>query len=257
LSARRPRRRLVITLDSAELDTGELDRITRLARQLDAEIEAVFIEDADVLQLAELPIAQEFRPGSMSLGRVDAARIEQELQAAARRAQRLLANVTGEHGVPWQFRVWRGSLERELLATLEADILALSRLGALFARTERHRHGHCGVAVTIDGSDATDRALETAGALASEPHVPLTVLLYGVADDEAPALRKQAAERLADLQPPPQYIKLPEASLPSLARALRDSTSAVLVMDRQSPLLQHGSLRETLERVGCSLFLVS
>ena len=255
MNARRRRRRLVITLDSAELDTTELDRITRLARQLDAEIEAVFIEDADVLQLAELPIAQEFRPGSMSLGRVDAARIEQELQAAARRAHRLLAHVTGEHDVPWQFRVWRGSLERELLTTLEADILALSRLGALFARTQRH--GRCGVAVTIDGSDATDRALETAGALASEPHVPLTVLLHGVADDEARALRKRAAERLADLQPPPQYIKLPEASLPALARALRDSTSAVLVMDRQSPLLQYGSLRETLERVGCSLFLVS
>lgn len=256
MTARRLRRRLVITLDSAEFDTAELERITRLAQRLDAELEVVFVEDADVLRLAELPFLQEFRPNSMRLEQVSAERMERELQASARRAERELARITREHGISWQFRVWRGSLEQELLGAMEADILALSWLGALHMPRQRPRR-QPGVAVWFDGSPATERALETAGALASEPQVPLTVLLCGSDRDSRNALRQRATEILPALRPPPEYVALPEADIAAIAHALHNSASALLVLGRDNRLLQSGSLRDALRRLGCSLFLVS
>jgi len=255
LSAGRPRRRLVVTLDSAELDADELERITRLAQRIDAELEVVFVEDIDVLKLAELPFLQEFRPNSMRFELVDAERMERELQATARRAERALASIARKRGITWQFRIWRGSLERELLDAIEADILALSWLGALQISRQRPRRPP-GVAVWFDGSPATERALETAGSLASDPNVPLTILVCDADRERRRALRDRAGEILSRQRPRPDYIGVSEVDIPSIARVLRNCASAVLVLDRDNRLVRSGSLRGALDRLGCSLFLV-
>ena len=45
-------------------------------------------------------------------------RMEQELRVLARRAERLLGEQASRHNVAWSFRVWRGSIDTDLLSNL-------------------------------------------------------------------------------------------------------------------------------------------
>ena len=65
---------------------------------------------------------------------INPGRMEQELRALARRAERLLSEHAARHNVAWSFRVWRGSIDSELLA---ADIEAGGLAHHLSEFTER------------------------------------------------------------------------------------------------------------------------
>ena len=65
----------------------------QLAARMGAQLEGIFVEDIDLIQLAELPFLREVRSVSRSEIAINLTRMEQELRVLARRAERLL----GEH----------------------------------------------------------------------------------------------------------------------------------------------------------------
>jgi hypothetical protein len=189
VSAVTGRRRVVMTLDSAEFDSGDLARLTHLAQQLDAEFEAVFVEDLDVLRAANLPFLREYRFASMQLEAITQQRLEQEFRAVARRAEQALAQQAALRQVRWRFRVWRGSLEQELLGALEADVLALPP-PAMAIRNAAIPPRDAPIAVCFSGDEGDQRTLVTASALAAAK-TPLTVVLVTDGRD-VDELRQQA-----------------------------------------------------------------
>lgn len=250
------RRRIVITLDTARIETRELERLTHLALRIDAELEGVFVEDSDLFRMAELTFLQEFRPTSRRTERIESARMEQELRAVARQAERALAKYAEHCGVPWSFRIWRGSIERELLTGLEADVLALMRLGEVAMQPARRRPREV-IAAYFDGSEGAGKALETAADLAADSdQLSLQVLLAPGPDTNAADLRKRAEEMLGGYIGRTQYHSLVDDGLPELVRVLHEADSSALVMHRGSPLLGSTSLRQNLAQLGCPLFLV-
>lgn len=254
-------RRIVVALDSGELDTVHLERLARLARRLGAELEGVFVEDSDLLRLSELTFVQEFRPTSQRSERFQAARMQQELRVVARRAERALATYAEHRGVHWSFRVWRGSMEHELITAMEADVLALTRLGAVLMGPAPHRERET-VTACFDGSEGSARALVTAAELAPDSgHVTLQVLLEAGSDEKSAALQQQAREVLSNQLEKAYEGKVAYASLnpddwPRLLNLLLDSNSSALVMQRDDAMLRHTSLRERLAHLSCPLFLV-
>ena len=123
-------RRIAVTLDALQVNAQALEHAVRLAERMGAELEGIFIEDIDLIEIAALPFVRELRPVSRSENDIDLARMEQELRALARRAERLLSEQAERHNVSWSFRIWRGSIDSDLLAAdIGADVLALSRLG--------------------------------------------------------------------------------------------------------------------------------
>lgn len=250
------RRRIVITLDSGELDTSELERLTRLARRLGAELEGVFVEDSDLLRVSELTFVQEFLPTSQRSVRFQAARMQQELRVVARRAEHALATYAEQCGVHWSFRIWRGSMERELVAAMEADVLALTRLGSVLARPAPLRERDT-ITACFDGSEGSARALATAAELASDSgQVTLQVLAEAASDEESATLQQQAQEILSTYRGNVSYGAVNPADWPQLVMLLRDSDSSALVMQRDDPMLRDTSLRGYLARLNCPLFLV-
>ena len=92
-------RRIAVTLDAFDLSLAALEQAARLARHMGAQLEGIFIEDIDLLQLAELPFLREVRRSSRTVEAMNPMRMEQELRVLARRAERLLGELATRHHV--------------------------------------------------------------------------------------------------------------------------------------------------------------
>lgn len=252
-----PVRRIAVTLDAFDHSLAALEQALRLARHMGAQLEGIFVEDLDLLQLAELPFLHEVRSASRSVEAMSPARMEQEMRVLARRAERLLGEQAARHNVAWTFRIWRGSIDSELLAAaMEVDVLALTRLGAALARPAAARAGRSAVSVLFAGTESSARALDTAADMAAEQQASLNVLLPAGSEVMTAELERLAAGRLGDQADRARFIPMPDASLTSLVEALADSDSAVLILERGHALLQSPSLRQCLNTLDCPLLVV-
>jgi hypothetical protein len=250
-------RRIAVTLDAFDLNVIALDQAARLAERMGARLEGIFVEDIDLLQLAELPFLREIRRSSRSVTAMNPLRMEQEFRVLARRAERLLGEQAARHNVAWSFRIWRGSIDAELLdAVMEVDILALSRLGSALTRGHPARAGHNAIAVMYGDSEAAARALETAAGMAAEQKAGLNILLPPAGNIDTAVLQQALVSRLGEQAGVVQFITLTDISLASLLEALADSGSAALVLQRDHELLQAPTLRQCLNSLNCPLLVV-
>lgn len=250
-------RRIAVTLDAFEVSAQALEQAVRLAERMGAQLEGIFIEDIDLIEISALPFLREVRTVSRSENAIDLARMEQELRVLARRAERLLSEQAARHNVAWSFRVWRGSIDGDLLAAdIEADVLALSRLGAALTSGKAARSRSTAVTVLYTGTDASMRALDTARNLAAEPQKELIVLLPVEDEAEAASLQAMAAQRLGQDAARAHFIRLTDGALTDLMEILTDTSSAVLIIERDHNLLQSPSLQHCLSRLDCPLLVV-
>ena len=250
-------RRIAVTLDAFEISVQALEQAVRLAQRTGAQLEGIFIEDIDLIAISELPFLREFRTVSRSENRVDLARMEQELRALARRAERVLSEQAARHNVAWSFRIWRGSIDTELLAAdVEADVFALSCLGAALRRKTVLRPASSAVTVLYSGSEAASRALETAKNLATDPRKELIIVLQAADAAEAGRLRAMAAQQLEDGAASAHFLRLADGSLTDLIEILSDTRSAVLVIERGHRFLQIPSLKQSLNKLNCPVLIV-
>jgi nucleotide-binding universal stress UspA family protein len=250
-------RRIAITLDAFKVSDEALEQAVRLAERMGAQLEGIFIEDLDLIQLTELPFLREVRSASRSEVTIDLARMEQELRALARRAERLLSEQATRHNVTWSFRTWRGSIDSDLLsADIEADVFALTRLGAELTRIPAVRRKATGVSVVFAGTEASARALEHAIELATDPQKELYVLLSAAKDEEINRLQKLAIAQLGGNAVNAHFIRMTDESLAALVEVLADTNSAVLILERDSRFLQTPSLKHSLGNLNCPLLIV-
>jgi nucleotide-binding universal stress UspA family protein len=250
-------RRIAITIDAFRSSADALEQAVRLAERMNARLEGIFVEDMDLIQLAELPFLREVRSVSRSEQAIDLARMEQELRALARRAERLLSEQAARHNVTWSFRIWRGSIDSDLLtADIEADVFALTRLGAELMRIPALRAKTTGVSVVFTGSEASKRALDTAMSLAADPQKDLNILLPAADQAEIERLIRMVTEQAGANPPAMNFQRLTDGSLADLVEVLADTNSAVLVLERDSPLLQTPTLKQSLNRLNCTILIV-
>lgn len=250
-------RRIAVTLDALEVSAQALEQAARLAERMGAQLEGIFIEDIDLIEISALPFLKEVRRVSRSENAIDLVRMEQELRVLARRAERLLGEQASRHNVAWSFRIWRGSIDSDLLAAdIEADVLALSRLGAVLASGRSARSRSTAVSVLYTGSEASQRALETARNLARDPQKELIVLLPAKDEAEAKGLQEKALAQLQEDAANAFFIRLGDGSLADLLEILTDTHSAVLIIERDNRLLQSPSLKQSLSRLACPLLVV-
>jgi nucleotide-binding universal stress UspA family protein len=246
-------RRIAVTLDACQVSSRTLEEAVQLAESMGAQLEGIFVEDIDLIQLAELPFVREVRSVSRSENAINLTRMEQELRVLARRAERLLGEHAERRNVSWSFRIWRGSIDTELLtADTDADVFALTRMGAGLAHPARTK----AVSVVFNGTDASTRALETAMSLTADPFKELNILLPAENEAEAMRLQEMATRQLGEHAESADFIQLKDGSLNDVLEVLADSNSAVLIIERDNKLLQAPSLRRSLNALNCPLLIV-
>ena len=113
------RRRILVGLDASPASMAALAAALRLAVEIDAELDALYVEDDNMLRFAGLPftrVIDAYSPGPREVEPVD---VERALRLQAERVRRLLAEAAGTR-IAWRFRVVRGDVEREVRSGSEA-----------------------------------------------------------------------------------------------------------------------------------------
>jgi len=123
--------RVWVALDSASRSEAALEVAATLARDVRAELAGLYVEDADLLRLAGLPLAAEMNPLSSALRPLATADLERQWRGQAAGMERALERVARHAGLGWSFQVRRGKplVEALALAALhEVTVIAGRRL---------------------------------------------------------------------------------------------------------------------------------
>jgi hypothetical protein len=121
------RTRVIVAIGPAAPDSLALIAAAQLARSAGAELAALFVEDINLLRLAELPFALEIGAASATMRRVVASEIEHALKRQAGELRRALAEAVHAARLDWTFGTVRGKPVRVLLeASAEGDLVVLA-----------------------------------------------------------------------------------------------------------------------------------
>jgi len=282
--ARRPRfRRILMALDSGYEDVSSVEAAAALAARLRAELLGLFVEDIDLIRLAELPEVSAF--GTLSAGgqplasdhlkrilRMQLSRSRQAIEAAAARRKikcgfqvrqgRLVAEVLTAAGtadlvvVGWSKAAtstpWT-TTRMAPVATARAVAEAAAR-SVLLLRPEASIGGP--VVVAYDGSDEARQVLAAAAEIADLDGGVIEVALLTRRLDQAETWQREVASALGELGPTTKFIHMPRAGLKELCQIVEREDASLMVLGADLVLRENEPGRRVLERVGCSVLLV-
>ena len=254
----------MVMLGSIESDRAALEALGLLAGRTPAEILGMFVEDIELLMLAELPIAREYCLLTHVERHLQAPDIERQFRIQARAAQQALTEIAGRLGSTLSFRTVRGittTLLREALS--ETDLMlfgagrgALRLPGGSSRATTGRPSRRQPVTVVFDGSEAAQRALRIALQIAPDDNeaLPLTVILTASTPDQLSTLGDQSSH-LAGTRTL-QLVKMVNPAWHDVIKRAYDQHSAVLVVAITAELLQDENLERLRNELNCPVVLV-
>ena len=130
---------ILVSLDAASESRPAIETAARLAADAGASLDGLFIEDEELLHLADLPFTRHITLGT-GTEPLSRHQVERHLRSAADRAGRELAAAAERHRVGYTFRVVRGS-SADLLAGAAGHGLVVA--GGLGRPIGRHFRLEC------------------------------------------------------------------------------------------------------------------
>ncbi|MDJ0942327.1 MAG: universal stress protein [Kiloniellales bacterium] len=257
-------RRILVALDVSEQSRAALEAAARLAEGLNAELVGLFVEDSDLLRMAELPVTR--LVGARGTGSLDPAMLRRAFKVQAAEARAALERTAEQWQIKWSFRIAQGSSAEAVVAEAgDFDLVALGRtsrpavrtapLGATARRTAMA--ASCSVLVSRSGKRAGCPlvALYEGGARA----LPLTAqlarvfacsLIVGVLADtpeRAAALEGEAATWLREAGLRGRVERLDAAEAAAIHDLVQRRDAGLLVVDQRGPLASKLDLEGLLE----------
>lgn len=238
-------RRIVVGLDASPASLDALAAAAALAGRLGADLAGLFVEDEDLIRLAGLPFAGVVRVPSGVREGIDRPQAEAELRALAARAREALERAASAQRVACTFRVARGRVVAEVLASADApDLLVLGAGG----------HRRSGAARLGDTARAAaDRARSSVLVLRRGGRLGKPVVAV---DDGTPgAARALAVARALDGDPGPTLVEAPTGDPGAVARVLARLRPALVVVPAAGRYASGGVL-EAILSAGAAALLV-
>ena len=127
----RPRvfNRILVALDATRAGQSALESAALLAEALQYELVGLFVEDSDLLALANLPFSREVRRSGV-IQEIDPAALQREVEAHAAAARYAVRQAALRRNLRWSFRSVRGDVDAVVTAAAaEVDIVCVSRRG--------------------------------------------------------------------------------------------------------------------------------
>ena len=271
-------RRILVALDTSRESLAALEMAAQMAKRLQAQLAGLFVEDANLFKLAELPFAREVNLGTRVGRSLDAPTIERELKAQAAMARRALAEAAGRLQIPWSFRVARGTVDAELVsAALEADLIAVGRSIGPF--TGRARLGWAAralsvrssasllfgvsgtvageaVALAYDGSEVAGDALAVAAGGADDDGGRLLFFVVAAAGDAAAEHEAAVRRRLRGSRLDLAFRRMRGTGCAAILPVIEAERPRLLVIGVASGGAADAALAPIVECVGCPVLLV-
>jgi len=251
-----PPRNILISLDTICDNRIALDRLAELAALLQARLHGLYIEDEDLLAIADFPFTQEVHQHAPTESVLDRKRLEQQMRSVSSQAETLLAQAAKQWNVEWQFHRVRGKVTTELSkAAQQADIVSMlagnrsSYRGRFLPREKAEIEqvmvrpcvifppqitiGEEVIAV-IDREQNLTRLLEPAHLISRQGKRPVIVILQTKDSD---ALHKQVEQFFAAHHLTPQILQLPLRELSELIALLNRRSPHMVLIHADNPLL--------------------
>lgn len=265
--------RILISLDASACGMAAIKAATELAAQVQAELMGLFVEDVNLLRLANLPFAREVGYTSAAGRPLVAPEVERMMRAQAIEVERLLASAAEHAQVQWSFKVTRGQLLAELLALAEGvDMLVLGRKSKAripgvqpvsyhggVARVQRGAepsHRAKPVMVVFGGNKTGYRALAAAFQLVRRGGRELVVLIPEAGTGGFERLRREAGQWLAAREFRARYMPVAAITAGNVAEAVRGNRGEALVLGNMTGPSWQEMLGQLLDGVDCPVFVV-
>ena len=271
-------KRILVALDASETNRSALQAATSLASQLQADLQALFIEDINLLRLAELPFAREMVFGRRERQRITPANMERQIQEQATRLRQLVEAAALQNQIKVDFKVLRGQISAELrLAAQQMDLLILGKgsqlvqqglklgnfaqavLASVNCNVLLLQYGATieqPVAIFYDGTAASQRALQVAIQLARGDHDQLKVIYPATDPDQYHALQQQVDALTRPLGFEPGQLQLSSNTAAALLYAVDKSRGRVLVIEVSNDLLKTDSIATLLQQSRIPLVVI-
>lgn len=269
---------IVVAVNAGRRCAQTLELAASLAASAGADLEVVFIEDADLLRLADLPVAFEIDRISGTSRKMDARSMLRALRCEVQQVHREIARLGRNTSLRASVRVVRGHYLTEALAAsahggvtfvhgarrpLPGDFLPATPAPSMapamtmgVRSADRARLAARRPLWTLfDGSPASVRALKVALLLSRGVPGKLVVLLPGRSGDETES-RKREAQTLAGAAHL-QFLDVGQDWLSQLRQALAPGADSLLVLARESPALEGSDARSYLESLSIPVVLVT
>lgn len=271
-------RRILVALDASRHSLAALEAAVKLAAKMNAELLGLFVEDAALLRLAEIPCARELLYFSAAEVPLSRASMESRLRVQSEQARKALAAAAQRAQVEWSFRTVRGDVSSEVLAAAsDVDLLAMGKGG--WSLDRKIRMGSTALALSTssipvlllpegglppnpsllvyyDGSPAAKRGLFAALQLEDAGMDGITVLLEAANEDNASTLQREIDTLAQTAAKKLQYRQIDPDDKTSLPRALEARRTGVLVLGSREFLKKLPPLDVLLCKTDLSLLLL-
>jgi len=253
--------RIALLLGCGETTRSVLELMTQLAWDRSTEALGIFIEDSNLLRLAQMPFSRELCRVTHAERPLERADIERQLRIQARTAKQAFESAATQAGITHSFHTRRGSLATLLQqAVQDMDLMILGPARQLRQLSEPvslsaiAHNSRQPVVVLYDGTDSAKRALLTAKQLAKSGARQLSVLITSENREVAFELQHQAEQILDGLIA--RYCFITTKNIATLLEKCRNERAGTLVIGVSDPLLKHQSLQELSDHLECPALLV-
>ena len=271
-------RHILVALDASPHSLAALEAAADMAAYLNAELSGLFIEDINLLNLADLPFIKQVDPLSASLRPIDRQHISRQFRMQAIRARKALELVANRTHVQWSFRVIRGHVTAEIMAAAsEADLVILGKAG--WSPTREKRLGTTAqkilseapcltlvlqqgirlelrIMVLFDRSEDAQKALEVAVQVLHGKTGQLTVLLPEEDENVLQEIHTQIDTFLQEYDLKAHYYKITDMNTQRLASMVNREKIGILLLPGSSYLLKEESLQSLLKQAECPVLIV-
>jgi nucleotide-binding universal stress UspA family protein len=280
---RRRFRRIVLAVDTTSADLTAMERAAVLAARLQGELMALFVEDIDLVRLAEHRQIFAFSTVLPAGRQLAADNLKDALRLQAARLRRAVEQAAARQRVKCAFQVRQGRLLAEVLSTAhDDDLVVISWAGdgqgapwasstplpaaaAAQALAEARAHSvlllHPSAAVgpvlvAFDGSEAARHGLALAAQVADLDGAVIDVLLLASRIEEAEQWGADIVASLAETRISVTLLHVPRAGLQTLTETAAQRRSSLLVLNAARALAEGETGRRLLQRMLCSVLLV-
>jgi len=269
--------RILVALDPGEVNRSTLKAAASLSTRLDAELNALFVEDINLLRLAELPFARELVYGSPTGRQLNVADMEHSLRTQTTRLRGLVEATAKQNQINIAFEVLRGDIASKVCgASKQTDLLVIGKNSQLLRQSRRLgnvtrtllssvscnllvlQHGATierPLVVFFDGNETSLYALNLASRLAQEDHNQLIVIYPAVDDAKWQQLTKQASEHIHNkLQVYP--VKLTSNTADEILQVIEQYQGRMLILESDSKILPGAQQQQIIAQTDVPVILL-
>jgi len=248
-------KRIIVSFDAGGFSPSTMETAVLLASRLQADLCGLFVEDTELLQLANLPFTREITLNTALSRDLNSISIERNLNALATRMRHSLEEMANISNVVCSFRTVRGpGLESVINESEEFQLVLLMPKKRL---TETWRHiatpvNNHPIVLFYDGSVSAHRALKVIKSISGDAKMKHLLVLTTHQSAEVEVL-----EQLPLSQYSIKFHYVPDYNVTDIAALLKMQSAGLVILPLEAILLKQAREVTMLQDVlSCPLILV-